>query len=55
MAFHVQLEEDATVAAMPPLHTAFALFVVAFFLATTRKRWWPLLLCYPLAMTFAVV
>ena len=43
------------VAAMPSLHTAFALFVVAFFLATTRKRWWPLLLAYPLAMTFTLV
>lgn len=43
------------VAAMPSLHTAFALFVVVFFLATTRKRWWPLLLSYPLAMTFTLV
>jgi membrane-associated phospholipid phosphatase len=40
---------------MPSLHTAFALFVVAFFLTTTRKRWWPLLLSYPLAMTFTLV
>jgi hypothetical protein len=43
------------VAAMPSLHTAFALFVVVFFLAGTRKRWWPLLLTYPLAMTFTLV
>jgi hypothetical protein len=43
------------VAAMPSLHTAFALFVVAFFLNTVRKRWWPLLLAYPLAMTFTLV
>ncbi|WP_033774903.1 phosphatase PAP2 family protein [Salinispora pacifica] len=43
------------VAAMPSLHTAFALFVVLFFLRGTRKRWWPLLLAYPLAMTFTLV
>ncbi|MEV7229148.1 phosphatase PAP2 family protein [Polymorphospora sp. NPDC051019] len=43
------------VAAMPSLHTAFALFVVVFFLANVRKRWWPLLLSYPLAMTFTLV
>ncbi|WP_425565594.1 phosphatase PAP2 family protein [Pilimelia columellifera] len=43
------------VAAMPSLHTAFALFVVVFFLSTTRRRWWPLLLAYPLAMTFTLV
>ncbi|MEV4756267.1 phosphatase PAP2 family protein [Micromonospora sp. NPDC049559] len=43
------------VAAMPSLHTAFALFVVLFFLGSTRRRWWPLLLAYPLAMTFTLV
>ncbi|MFY1671960.1 phosphatase PAP2 family protein [Plantactinospora sp. WMMB334] len=43
------------VAAMPSLHTAWALFVVVFFLGATRRRWWPLLLCYPLAMTFTLV
>jgi membrane-associated phospholipid phosphatase len=43
------------VAAMPSLHTAFALFVVAFFLPRARLRWWPLLLAYPLAMTFTLV
>ena len=43
------------VAAMPSLHTAFALFVVVFFLARVRRRWWPLLLSYPLAMTFTLV
>ncbi|WP_433282016.1 phosphatase PAP2 family protein [Micromonospora sp. CA-244673] len=43
------------VAAMPSLHTAFALFVVLFFLRATRKRWWPLLLAYPLAMTFTLI
>jgi PAP2 superfamily protein len=43
------------VAAIPSLHTAFALFVVAFFLPRVRKRFWPLLLAYPLAMTFTLV
>jgi PAP2 superfamily len=43
------------VAAMPSLHTAFALFVVVFFFDSVRKRWWPLLLAYPLAMTFTLV
>ncbi|NBE84878.1 phosphatase PAP2 family protein [Micromonospora rubida] len=43
------------VAAMPSLHTAWALFVVLFFLRATRRRWWPLLLAYPLAMTFTLV
>ncbi|WP_305036053.1 phosphatase PAP2 family protein [Micromonospora sp. HM5-17] len=43
------------VAAMPSLHTAWALFVVVFFLGATRRRWWPLLLSYPLAMTFTLV
>ncbi len=43
------------VAAMPSLHTAFALFVVVFFLPNVRRRWWPLLLVYPLAMTFTLV
>lgn len=43
------------VAAMPSLHTAFALFVVLFFLPAVRRRWWPLLLSYPLAMTFTLV
>jgi len=43
------------VAAMPSLHTAFALLVVVFFFDRVRKRWWPLLLTYPLAMTFTLV
>ncbi|MBY8872543.1 phosphatase PAP2 family protein [Micromonospora sp. PLK6-60] len=43
------------VAAMPSLHTAWALFVVVFFLPSVRRRWWPLLLAYPLAMTFTLV
>jgi membrane-associated phospholipid phosphatase len=43
------------VAALPSLHSAFALLVVAFFLVQVRRRWWPLLLAYPLAMTFTLV
>lgn len=43
------------VAAMPSLHTAFALFVVLFFLPMVARRYWPLLLVYPLAMTFTLV
>lgn len=43
------------VAAMPSLHTAFALFVVVFFFGTVRRRWWPVLLTYPAAMTFTLV
>ncbi|GIF15142.1 PAP2 superfamily protein [Actinoplanes teichomyceticus] len=43
------------VAAMPSLHTAYALMVVLFFALMVRKRWWPLLALYPLAMTFTLV
>jgi hypothetical protein len=43
------------VAAMPSLHSGWALLVVAFFLGSTRRRWWPLLLAYPLAMTFTLI
>jgi len=38
------------VAAMPSLHSAFALFVVLFFILRIRKLWTLLLLAYPLAM-----
>jgi hypothetical protein len=43
------------IAAMPSLHSAFALMVVVFFVTSTRARWWPLLATYPLAMTFTLV
>lgn len=43
------------VAAMPSLHSAFALLVVAFFLPKVRRRWWPLLLAYPLLMATTLV
>jgi hypothetical protein len=38
------------VAAMPSLHSGFAMFVVAFFFLRVRRRWIPLLAAYPLAM-----
>ena len=40
---------------MPSLHTAYALMAVVFFLPVVRRRWWPVLLAYPLAMTFTLV
>jgi hypothetical protein len=43
------------VAAMPSLHSAWALLVVAFFVSRVPKRWWPLLAAYPLAMAFTLV
>lgn len=43
------------VAAMPSLHSAYALMVVLFFARLVRKRYWPLLALYPLAMTFSLV
>ena len=43
------------VAAMPSLHTAFALLVIVFFMPRVRRRWWPLMIAYPLAMTFTLV
>jgi PAP2 superfamily len=51
----LQVEASNPVAAMPSLHTAFAMMAVAFFLPMVRRRWWPLLLAYPLAMTFTLV
>jgi membrane-associated phospholipid phosphatase len=51
----LQVDESNPVAAMPSLHTAYAMMAVAFFLPLLRKRWWPLLLAYPLAMTFTLV
>jgi membrane-associated phospholipid phosphatase len=51
----LQADQSNPVAAMPSLHTAYALMAVVFFLPMVRKRWWPLLLAYPLAMTFTLV
>jgi membrane-associated phospholipid phosphatase len=43
------------VAAMPSLHAGFALLVVVFFLPRVRRRYWPLLLSYPLLMAATLV
>jgi hypothetical protein len=43
------------VAAMPSLHSAFSACVVVFFLSRVRKRWWPLLLAYPLTMAITLM
>ena len=51
----LQVEQSNPVAAMPSLHTAWAMMAVAFFLPLVRRRWWPLLLAYPLTMTFTLV
>ena len=51
----LQVDASNPVAAMPSLHTAWAMMAVAFFLPVVRRRWWPLLLAYPLAMTFTLV
>jgi hypothetical protein len=51
----LQVEAANPVAAMPSLHTAYAMMAVAFFLPVVHRRWWPLLLAYPLAMTFTLV
>ncbi|HEY0000578.1 MAG TPA: phosphatase PAP2 family protein, partial [Actinoplanes sp.] len=51
----LQVHQSNPVAAMPSLHTAYAMMAVAFFLPMVRRRWWPLLLAYPLAMTFTLV
>lgn len=51
----LQVHQSNPVAAMPSLHTAYAMMAVAFFLPLVRRRWWPLLLAYPLAMTFTLV
>jgi diacylglycerol kinase len=51
----LQVGQSNEVAAMPSLHTAYAMMAVAFFLPMVRRRWWPLLLAYPLAMTFTLV
>ena len=51
----LQVEASNPVAAMPSLHTAYAMMAVAFFLPLVARRWWPVLLAYPLAMTFTLV
>jgi hypothetical protein len=39
------------VAAMPSLHSGFALCVVAFFFTRVNRKWLPLLIAYPVAMS----
>jgi hypothetical protein len=51
----LQVHASNPVAAMPSLHTAWAMMAVVFFLPVVRRRWWPLLFAYPLAMTFTLV
>ncbi|GAA2544264.1 phosphatase PAP2 family protein [Winogradskya consettensis] len=51
----LQVDAANPVAAMPSLHTAYAMMAVSFFLPMVAKKWWPLLLAYPLAMTFTLV
>lgn len=42
-------------AAMPSLHSGWAMLLIAFFLPMVAKKWWPLLFAYPLSMTFTLV
>ena len=41
----LQADQSNLVAAMPSLHTAYAMMAVAFFLPVVRRRWWPC--CWP--------
>jgi membrane-associated phospholipid phosphatase len=50
-----QMNTANPVAAMPSLHTAFATLCAGFFITRVRRRFWPLLICYPLAMMFTLV
>jgi membrane-associated phospholipid phosphatase len=50
-----QLDASNPVAAMPSLHSAFALLAVVFLARLARRRWWPVLAAYPLAMTFTLL
>lgn len=50
-----QLDASNQIAAMPSLHSAFALLAVLFIAPAVRRRWWPLLAAYPLAMTFTLM
>jgi hypothetical protein len=50
-----QVDASNPIAAMPSLHTGFSVLAVAFFLPLVGRRWWPLLLAYPLAMVFTLV
>jgi membrane-associated phospholipid phosphatase len=50
-----QLDASNPVAAMPSLHSAFALLAVVFVARLVGRRWWPVLAMYPLAMTFTLL
>ena len=50
-----QLDASNPVAAMPSLHSAFALLAVVFVARLVPRRWWPALAAYPLAMTFTLL
>jgi membrane-associated phospholipid phosphatase len=50
-----QLDASNPVAAMPSLHSAFALLAAAFCAPLVGRRWWPALVAYPLAMAFTLV
>jgi membrane-associated phospholipid phosphatase len=50
-----QLDASNPVAAMPSLHSAFALLAVLFVAPMVGRRWWPVLAAYPLAMTFTLL
>lgn len=43
------------VAAMPSLHVGFACLVAIFATGRVRRRWWPLLWCYPALMGLSLV
>lgn len=43
------------VAAMPSLHVGFACLVAVFVTGKVRRRWWPLLWCYPVLMGLSLV
>lgn len=43
------------VAALPSLHAGWSTLTALFFARRTRRRWWPLLASYPLAMSVALV
>src|SRR4051794_12612648 len=50
-----QLDASNPIAAMPSLHSAFALLAVLFVAPMVGRRWWPVLAAYPLAMTFTLL
>jgi membrane-associated phospholipid phosphatase len=50
-----QLDASNPVAAMPSLHSAFALLAAVFVARLVGRRWWPVLAMYPLAMTFTLL